>query len=239
MAVATAARDPENAAAALSKPISVSTSQGLAGQLGYKTPIGDLERWDGCSCRRTHVLIGYCRVSTQDQSLDLQQDALQKAGCERIFSDVASGAKAAREGLREALDFLREGDTLVVWRLDRLGRSLAHLLEVVNTLHARHIGFRSLQESLDTATSSGKLVFHIFSSLCEFERDLVRERTQAGLAAARAQGRHGGRPKVMNAKQVAMAVALRQDPQTTVTDICQTLGVSRASLYRYLSRPKA
>jgi DNA invertase Pin-like site-specific DNA recombinase len=184
------------------------------------------------------VLIGYCRVSTQDQSLALQEDALRTAGCERIFTDVASGAQAAREGLREALDFLREGDTLIVWRLDRLGRSLMHLLEVVNSLHTRHIGFRSLQESLDTTTSSGKLVFHIFSSLCEFERDLVRERTRAGLAAARARGRRGGRPKIMTAKRVAMATALRQDPNTTVADICQTLGVSRATLYRHLPRPK-
>jgi DNA invertase Pin-like site-specific DNA recombinase len=113
-----------------------------------------------------------------------------------------------------------------------------HLLEVVNTLHTRHIGFRSLQESLDTTTSSGKLVFHIFSSLCEFERDLVRERTRAGLAAARARGRRGGRPKVMTTKQIAMATALRQDPHTTVEDICQTLGISRATFYRYVSRPR-
>ncbi len=171
------------------------------------------------------MLVGYARVSTVDQSLDLQQDALQKAGCERLFTDVASGAQAAREGLREALDFLRAGDTLVVWKLDRLGRSLAHLLEVVNTLHTRHIGFRSLQESIDSITSSGKLFFHIFGAL-------------AGLAAARARGRHGGRPKVMSAKQVAMATALRQDPDTTVADICQTLGVSRATFYRYVSHPR-
>jgi DNA invertase Pin-like site-specific DNA recombinase len=184
------------------------------------------------------MLVGYARVSTVDQSLDLQQDALQKAGCERLFTDVASGAQAAREGLREALDFLRAGDTLVVWKLDRLGRSLAHLLEVVNTLHTRHIGFRSLQESIDSITSSGKLFFHIFGALAEFERNLIRERTMAGLAAARARGRHGGRPKVMSAKQVAMATALRQDPDTTVADICQTLGVSRATFYRYVSHPR-
>jgi DNA invertase Pin-like site-specific DNA recombinase len=185
------------------------------------------------------MLVGYARVSTQDQSLDLQEDALRQAGCERLYRDVASGGQAVREGLREALDFLRAGDTLVVWKLDRLGRSLTHLLEIVNALHLRHIGFRSLREALDTTSSSGKLFFHIFASLAEFERDLIRERTQAGLAVARARGRCGGRPKAMSAKQVAIAVALRQDPHTTVADICQTLGVSRATLYRYLPRPNA
>jgi DNA invertase Pin-like site-specific DNA recombinase len=184
------------------------------------------------------MLIGYARVSTVDQSLSLQEDALNKAGCERLFSDVASGAQAAREGLGEALQFLRAGDTLVVWKLDRLGRSLTHLLEVVNTLHARQIGFRSLQEAVDTTTSSGKLFFHIFGALAEFERDLIRERTQAGLDAARARGRRGGRPRVMNGKQVAMATALWQDPQTSVADVCQTLGISRATFYRYVSRPR-
>ena len=175
------------------------------------------------------MLIGYARVSTVDQNLDLQEDALRKAGCERLFTDIASGVQAAREGLREALDFLRAEDTLVVWKLDRLGRSLAHLLEVINTLHARQIGFRSLQESVDTMTSSGKLFFHIFGALAEFERNLIRERTMAGLAAARARGRHGGRPRAMSSKQVAMATALRHDPRTTIADICQTLGVSRAT----------
>jgi DNA invertase Pin-like site-specific DNA recombinase len=126
------------------------------------------------------MLVGYARISTVDQNLHLQEDALQKAGCERFFTDVASGAQAAREGLREALDFLRAGDTLVVWKLDRLGRSLAHLLEVVNTFHTRQIGFRSLQEALDITTSSGKLFFHIFGALAEFERNLIRERTLAG-----------------------------------------------------------
>jgi DNA invertase Pin-like site-specific DNA recombinase len=184
------------------------------------------------------MLVGYARVSPIDQNLDLQQDALQKAGCERLFSDVASGAQVTREGLVEALQFLRAGDTLVVWKLDRLGRSLRHLLEVVNALHTRQIGFRSLGEAVDTTTSSGKLFFHIFGALAEFERDLIRERTQAGLAAARARGRHGGRPKVMNAKQVAMATALRQDPQTTIGDICQTLGISRATFYRHVSPAK-
>jgi DNA invertase Pin-like site-specific DNA recombinase len=184
------------------------------------------------------MLVGYARVSTQDQSLDLQQDALRQAGCERIFTDVASGAQAAREGLAEAFNFLRAADSLIVWKLDRLGRSLRHLLEVINALHVRQLGFRSLREAVDTTTSSGKLFFHIFGALAEFERDLIRERTTAGLAAARARGRRGGRPKVMSAKHVAMAAALRQDSQTTVADICHTLGVSRATFYRHVPHLK-
>ena len=184
------------------------------------------------------MFVGYARVSTLDQHLDLQQDALRQAGCERLFTDVASGAQAAREGLGEALQFLRAEDTLVVWKLDRLGRSLTHLIEIVNTLHSRRIGFRSLQEALDTTSSSGKLFFHIFGALAEFERDLIRERTQAGLAAARARGRFGGRPKAMSAKHIAMATALRQDPQMTIKDICETLGISRATYYRHVSHPR-
>src|SRR5207248_9019601 len=142
------------------------------------------------------MLIGYARVSTHDQTLDLQQDALEKAGCGKIFTDTASGAKAERKGLEEALAYVREGDTLVVWRLDRLGRSLKHLLETITTLNTRKIGFKSLTESIDTTTSNGRLIFNIFASLAEFERDLIRERTKAGLQAARARGRVGGRPKV-------------------------------------------
>src|SRR3954467_10501673 len=138
------------------------------------------------------MLVGYARVSTEDQNLDLQRDALTRAGCERIFTDVASGAKDDRTGLAGALAFLRPGDTLVVWKLDRLGRSLKHLIETVTALQARKIGFRSPQESIDTTTSGGKLIFHVFGALAEFERDLIRERTQAGLQAARARGRKGG-----------------------------------------------
>jgi DNA invertase Pin-like site-specific DNA recombinase len=141
------------------------------------------------------MLVGYARVSTEDQNLDLQKDALQKAGCEKLFTDVASGAKDERAGLAEAIAFLRPGDTLVVWKLDRLGRSLKHLIETVTALQARKVGFRSLQESIDTTTSGGKLIFHVFGALAEFERDLIRERTQAGLQAARARGRKGGRPR--------------------------------------------
>ena len=145
------------------------------------------------------MLIGYARVSTSDQTLDLQKDALDKAGCDRIFTDTASGAKAERVGLDEALSYVRPGDTLVVWRLDRLGRSLKHLIETITGLNDRKIGFKSITEAIDTTTSGGKLIFHIFGALAEFERDIIRERTQAGLTAARARGRLGGRPKSLTA----------------------------------------
>ncbi|MEO6783012.1 MAG: recombinase family protein [Bradyrhizobium sp.] len=180
------------------------------------------------------MLIGYARVSTHDQSLDLQKDALEKAGCEKIFTEVGSGAKADRLQLKEAADFAREKDTLVVWKLDRLGRSLKHLIQTVNELHDRRIGFRSLRESLDTSSASGKLFFHVFGALAEFERDLIRERTQAGLVAARARERCGGRPRLLDGKKLQMARALIQDRATPISDICTTLGCSRATLYRRL-----
>jgi DNA invertase Pin-like site-specific DNA recombinase len=141
------------------------------------------------------MLIGYARVSTQEQTLNLQRDALEKAGCNKIFTDTASGAKTERIGLEEALSYVRKGDTLIVWRLDRLGRSLPHLITTMTDLEERGIGFKSLTENIDTTTSGGKLIFHIFGALAEFERNLIRERTQAGLLAARARGRRGGRPK--------------------------------------------
>ena len=141
------------------------------------------------------MLIGYARVSTQDQTLNLQRDALEKIGCSKIFTDTASGAATERKGLDEALEYVREGDSLVVWKLDRLGRSLKHLIETITYLNNRQIGFRSITENIDTTTSGGKLIFHIFGALAEFERDVIRERTQAGLQAARARGRIGGRPK--------------------------------------------
>ena len=183
------------------------------------------------------MLVGYARVSTGDQTLALQQDALAKAGCERVFTDTLSGAHADRPGLTEALAYARSGDTLVVWKLDRLGRSLRHLIETIRLLHERGVGFRSLTEQIDTTTSGGKLIFHVFGALAEFERDLIRERTQAGLAAARARGRQGGRPRsaaVADAKQVAMAQALYNDKSTSIADICKTLRISRATLYRYI-----
>jgi DNA invertase Pin-like site-specific DNA recombinase len=180
------------------------------------------------------MLIGYARVSTTDQTLDLQKDALQKAGCERIFTDTASGAKAERTGLDEALNYVRAGDTLVVWRLDRLGRSLKHLIETITALNDRKIGFKSITESIDTTTSGGKLIFHIFGALAEFERDIIQERTQAGLNAARARGRKGGRPKSLTPKKAQMAQALYKDKNNTIDEICKTLNVSRATLYRYV-----
>lgn len=160
------------------------------------------------------MLIGYARVSTSDQRLDLQQDALRGAGCERIFTDSVSGAKTERLGLTAVLDACRAGDILVVWKLDRLGRSLAHLVATVEDLAGRSVGFRSLQEQLDTTTAGGKLIFHLFASLAEFERDLIRERTHAGLTAARARGRNGGRPKGVDEKKRKAAVALKRDPST-------------------------
>ncbi len=184
------------------------------------------------------MLVGYARVSTQEQTLALQQDALKHAGCDKLFTDTLSGAKAERPGLTEALDFLRPGDTLVVWRLDRLGRSLKHLIETVAALAERGIGFKSLTEQIDTTTSGGKLVFHVFGALAEFERDLIRERTQAGLRAARVRGRTGGRPKVLSdAKKRALAQALCDGGRHDVATICKTLGISRATFYRYLRPP--
>ncbi len=185
------------------------------------------------------MLIGYARVSTQDQKLSLQLDALDKLGCDKVFSDTASGAKAARPGLEQALSHVRAGDTLVVWRLDRLGRSLRHLIETVQTLSERGVGLKSLKESLDTTTSGGKLVFHVFGALAEFERDLIKERTNAGLKAARARGRNGGRPRKLSPKKLQQARALINDPSVSVADICKTLGVSRSTLYRHAAAKNA
>src|SRR6266516_4376900 len=179
------------------------------------------------------MLIGYARVSTQDQTLNLQKDALEKIGCAKIFTDVISGATTERQGLDEALEYVREGDTLVVWRLDRLGRSLKHLIETITKLNNRKIGFKSIQENIDTTTSGGKLIFHIFGALAEFERDIIRERTNAGLQAARARGRRGGRPKALTAKKVQMAQQLYYDKTNAIADICKTLNISQATLYRY------
>jgi DNA invertase Pin-like site-specific DNA recombinase len=179
------------------------------------------------------MLIGYARVSTHDQTLALQQDALQKAGCTKLFTDTASGAKTERIGLEEALNYVRKGDTLVVWRLDRLGRSLPHLIATMTNLEERGIGFKSLTENIDTTTSGGKLIFHIFGALAEFERNLIRERTQAGLTAARARGRSGGRPKVLTGKRLGIAQDL-YEKKYPIAAICQTLKISRATLYRHI-----
>src|SRR3954467_1736167 len=182
------------------------------------------------------MLIGYARVSTLDQTLALQQDALTAAGCAELYTDTVSGSVTDRPGLSLALSHLRPGDTLVVWRLDRLGRSLSHLLETVRQLPDRGVGFRSLQEQIDTTTSGGKLVFHVFGALAEFERDLIKERTHAGLQAARARGRLFGRPKLLRPKQVEQLRTLANDDRNTVTEICQTLGISRATFYRYIDK---
>lgn len=190
------------------------------------------------------MLIGYARVSTHEQTLDLQLDALLKAGCreDKTYTDTISSAKADRPGLRQALDQLRAGDTLVVWRLDRLGRSLQELITLVGGIRAKGAEFKSLTENMDTATSGGKLVFHFFGALAEFERDIIRERTRAGLEAARARGRKGGRPRLeadsAKRKKIEMAKALHTDPHNSVEEICNTLHISRATLYRWVGMGK-
>lgn len=181
--------------------------------------------------------IGYARVSTKDQSLDLQVDALKDAGCEQVFQEVASGANTARPALDDLLSRLRAGDVLVIWKLDRLGRSLKHLVMLTADLLERDIGLISLNDPIDTTTPQGRLVFNIFASLAEFERELIRERTRAGLKAARARGRKGGRPKGLSkeAKQKAMAAeTLYREGQLTVREICDQLGISKPTLYAYL-----
>lgn len=180
--------------------------------------------------------IGYARVSTADQHLHMQQDALRQAGCNETFTDIASGAKTARPGLENALDYLREGDTLVVWKLDRLGRSIQHLIEMIKGLNERKIGFKSLQENIDTTTSGGKLIFHIFSALAEFERDLIKERTTAGLKAARARGRLGGRPPLLEGNQITKMLGHYDEKKLTVAEICKIYGISRPSFYNYLKK---
>jgi DNA invertase Pin-like site-specific DNA recombinase len=171
------------------------------------------------------MLIGYARVSTFEQTPNLQKDALTKAGCSKIFTDTASGAKAERKGLEEALNYVRKGDTLVVWRLDRLGRSLPHLIATMTNLEERGIGFKSLTENIDTTTSGGKLIFHIFGALAEFERNLISERTNAGLMAARQRGRIGGRPKALTPRQIGIVQSLYDDPNNSIAEIRRTLKI--------------
>jgi DNA invertase Pin-like site-specific DNA recombinase len=183
------------------------------------------------------MLIGYARVSTNEQNLDLQLDALKKEGVKdtEIYTDKVTGTKAERPGLTQALSHLRSGDTLVVWRLDRLARSLSNLIELVNRLAGQGIAFRSLTERIDTSSATGKLVFHIFGALAEFERNLIKERTLAGLLAARARGRKGGRPRLNPISgKVVLARKLYADKSNSIADICKTLHISRATLYRYI-----
>ena len=178
------------------------------------------------------MFIGYARVSTQEQNPKAQIDALETAGCERIFTETASGAQRDRPELRAALDYMRSGDTLVVWKLDRLARSLKQLIHTVEDLAERSIGLRSLTEQLDTTSPGGRLVFHIFGALAEFERAIIRERTMAGLEAARSQGRVGGRPPALSEKDLAAARALMSNPEITVAEIARRLGVHPSTLYR-------
>lgn len=180
------------------------------------------------------MLVGYARVSTQDQKPALQLDALRSAGCDKIFEEKASGAQRERPELTAALEFVRKGDTLVVWKLDRLARSLKQLIETVELLAGRGIGLRSLTESIDTGNAGGKLVFHVFGALAEFERSIIRERTKAGLEAARARGRTGGRPPVLTEKDLAAARALLADPAITVEEAARRLNVAPSTLYRHL-----
>lgn len=178
--------------------------------------------------------IGYARVSTPDQSLYMQKQALKQAGCEKIFSDTASGVRSDRIGLDKAMADLRSGDTLVVWKLDRLGRSLQNLIQLIKQLKENKIGFQSLQENIDTTTSGGKLIFHIFSALAEFERDIIRERTNAGLKAARARGRLGGRPYLLPPTKILRLQELYNDKNNTVVEMCRIFHISRPTFYNYL-----
>src|ERR687891_2909590 len=173
------------------------------------------------------ALIGYARVSTTEQHLHLQQDALTNAGCLKIYTDTISGTKSERKGLDDALSYIRGGDTLVVWRLDRLGRSLKDLIATMTMLDERKIGFKSLTENIDTTTSGGKLIFHIFGALAEFERNLIRERTTAGLTAARARGRSGGTPTPLTASQRGIAQPLYANPKNFFGEISPTLKIPK------------
>jgi DNA invertase Pin-like site-specific DNA recombinase len=179
-----------------------------------------------------NMRIGYARVSTDDQTLDLQRDALARAKCRQIYAEHASGKSAARPQLDACLKALREGDTLIVWRLDRLGRSLADLIRLTNDLKSRSIELESLTENLETGSPTGKLVFHVFAALAEFERNLIRERTLAGLKAARARGRKGGRPKKLQAKELKTVRALLKTGKISVQELARRFGVSRSTLYR-------
>lgn len=179
-------------------------------------------------------------VSKQEQHEALQIDALKEAGCEKWFLDTITGSKAERKGLDEALAYVRPGDTFVVWKLDRAGRSLSHLIELLKGLKERDIEFVSLTEKIDTTTPGGKLIFHMMGALAEFERDLIRERTNAGLAAARARGRRGGRPRKLKTNgKVTLAKRMFDDQSHSIPEICATLGISRATLYRYVKEATA
>jgi len=180
------------------------------------------------------MLIGYARVSTTDQNLNLQNDALIKAGCEKIFEDKVSGTRIERKGLGEALEYVRSGDVLVVWKLDRLGRGLRDLIDKMQDLEKRGVGFKSLTENIDTTTAGGKLIFHIFGSLAEFERNLIRERTMAGLSAARARGIKGGRKNKLTPEKVELLKKMYADKTIPIKQIMETFGICKTSLYKWV-----
>lgn len=182
--------------------------------------------------------LGYARISTTEQNLDLQIDALTKAGCEKIITDEISGIKSERKGLQELMTILRKGDEVIVWRLDRLGRSLKHLIELINHFNEKGVTFTSLQESINTNNSTGKLIFHIFGALSEFERNLILERTKAGLASARARGRLGGRPKKLNKDKRLLAKELYDSKKYSLIQICSMLSISKPTLYKYVGEDK-
>ena len=182
--------------------------------------------------------IGYARVSTIEQSLSLQYDALRQAGCEKIFDDVISAVDQERAGLNQAFEYLREGDILIIWKLDRLGRSLKHLVELINQLNQMKVELCSLQENIDTTSVSGRLIFHVFAAIAEFERDLIRQRANAGLKASRAMGRLGGRPSAITPEKLAIAKSMLGKGEMNFQEIYQSLGVSRATLYRHLALDK-
>jgi DNA invertase Pin-like site-specific DNA recombinase len=185
------------------------------------------------------MLIGYARVSTEDQKLDLQRDALRAAGCDTIFEEKVSAARGSMPARQELLDYCRPGDLAVLWRLDRLGRSLRDLVDVVNLLRQRGVALRSLHESIDTTTPAGKLTFHIFAALAEFEASVIRDRTRAGLQAARQRGMKLGRPRSLRPEQVEMARTMMDNPNLSARQVAEQLGVHRATLYRCLHQPEA
>src|SRR6266496_3803481 len=183
--------------------------------------------------------VGYIRVSKQEQNEALQRDTLKEAGCEKYFSDKMTGSKFERKGLEELLAFMRPGDTVVVWKLDRLGRSLQDLIATLNVFKERGVDFISFTEKIDTTAPSGKLIFHLMGALAEFEHDLIRERTNTGLAAARARGRVGGRPRRASDGKVALAQHVYQDPNHSVAEICSMLGISRSTFFRYVKKAES
>jgi len=180
------------------------------------------------------MIVGYARVSTQEQNLDLQLQTLQDSGCERIFTEKTSGAQRDRPELKAALSYMRQGDTLMVWKFDRLARSLKQLIETIENLEAQKIGFKSLTEAIDTTTPGGRLIFHIFASLAEFERSIIAERTQAGLIAAKKLGRTGGRPRSIGQEDLIAAKAMLKEHNLTVEEVARRMKIASATLYRYI-----